>query len=148
MRLQLYLHQVPSIDSYWWIFIIGSLPLTLPLCPVSLLFASCTILLNPLIQGCSNDKFYNRTIVAMCPQPHIFPLPILFCWTELSVLLLLEADVPLDSSNNQYSQQSLSIHAPSTFLACCWSGRAMQQGTSVTLETSSCHMNSFRRTSF
>lgn len=80
-----------------------------------------------------------------CVLSHTFLLPNLFCWNELSVQLLLQADVPLDSSSNHYSPQSSFIHAPSTFLACCWSGRVTQQGTSVSLEISFCHMNSFKR---
>lgn len=39
--------QVHLIESYWWIFFIGSLPLYLPLCPVSLLVVSCSVLLKP-----------------------------------------------------------------------------------------------------
>lgn len=65
-----------------------------------------------------------------------------------TVLFLLEAAVPLASSNNHYSQQFLIIHAHFILLACCWSGRVMWRGTSAPSETSFYHINNLKRTSF
>lgn len=84
--------------------------------------------------------------MAMCPT---YFLCLTYSAGMIStVLLLVEADVPLASSNNHYSQQSLFINAPPTFLASCWGGKVMWQGTSNTLETSLSPIKSFKRTSF
>lgn len=126
-----------------------SLPLWLHLYPVSLLIAACTIFMQNSLINCSNGKSDNWEPLWQCVLSHTSCLCLNSSAGMIStVLFLLKAAVPLDSSNNHYSEQPLFIYAPSTFLACCWCGRAMWQGTSVTLETSFYHINNFKRTSF